>query len=71
MSLYDTFTVVQKDTFNRLTKLERELREAIDPSIATLNKQVGAILAEIDAVQDECQHRFEDGVCVVCGRQQK
>lgn len=67
----DTFTPVQKDTFCRIQDLEKELTEVIDPSLSILNSRVMEIQAEIDSLQEQCDHVFENGVCVVCGVTEK
>lgn len=42
------------------------IQQAFNPNIFTLNNTVAELLAENKALQDTCQHEYEDGYCIYC-----
>ena len=54
---------------NRVAAIEQELKELFDPTIMELNKKINALYNEWDMLQDKCEHIFENGKCVICGKE--
>ena len=52
------------------TKKDR-IEELIDPTTFVLNKEVEVLQAEIENLQQECRHEYEDGMCRYCGKQEE
>lgn len=51
----------------RRIDLNNELIEkALKPNQFTLNNTIAGLLLEIDTLQKECPHEFEDGYCIYC-----
>ena len=70
MNKFDTFTNKQKETFALVHKLEDEYVQAMDPAIFVLNAKLIAIKEKIEKAQSECNHIYENGVCIVCGKEE-
>ena len=71
MNRFDTFTKVQKDTYELMHNLNEEYMKAIDPTSFVLNQKLLTIKAEMEKVQSKCDHIFENGACIVCGKEEK
>lgn len=70
MNKFDTFTNHQKETYSLIHNLEEEYMKAFDPAFFVLNDKLQTIRAKITKAQGECNHIFEDGVCIVCHKEE-
>lgn len=70
MNRFDTFTKKQKDTYALIHELEHELMASVDPSAFVLNEETVALRKQMDEVQAQCDHIWEDGFCIVCGKEE-
>lgn len=70
MSHFDTFTKRQKDTHALVHDLEHQLMKSIDPSTFVLNPETEALRARIIEAQEQCDHIWENGVCIVCNKEE-
>ena len=52
------------------TKKDR-IEELIDPTTFVLNKEVEVLQAEIENLQQECPHEYDNGTCRYCGKQEE
>ena len=71
MDILDTFTAKQLDTYTKIHNLEEELIKNVDLGIFVLNPRVAEIQEELDEVRAHCDHIFENGKCIVCGKEDK
>lgn len=55
----------------RINELNRRLEEVIKNYQFMLNKETERIYHEIDEIQKQCAHSFEDGVCIFCGKEEE
>lgn len=57
-----------------IKKRINELNEIIKSNFSTqftLNKEVADAISEIKRIQEnECKHKYKDGFCSICGREQ-
>ena len=70
MRTFDTFTKQQQDTYELVRNLEHELMESVDPSTFVLNPQTLALRKKINEAQNKCDHIWENGACIVCGKEE-
>lgn len=42
------------------------INQALKPNQFTLNNTVASLLLEIDSLQKQCPHEYEDGYCIYC-----
>ena len=42
------------------------IEDTLKPNQFTLNNTVASLLLEIDSLQKQCPHEFEDGYCIYC-----
>lgn len=54
-----------RQEIDRLTAM---LEEIISPSKFTLNNLVVEISTQIESIQSQCQHEFQDGFCIYCDK---
>jgi hypothetical protein len=57
---------MSKKIKNRIDKLNSEAERLIAVETFTLNSKVAAIMAEINELQNKCEHHFVDGICEFC-----
>lgn len=69
--MYDTFTMKQRATYDEIEKLNAKIEEAFDPTTFVLNHTILEARAAINELQDKCDHIWQDGVCIVCGKEEK
>lgn len=62
------FTNEQKQIYNTIHELKKELKNCFNPDIFILNPRVSEIQTAIAKLQNNCSHRWNGGVCEVCGR---
>lgn len=65
MRYLESFTPAQKNTYNNIVRLEKEMDNSAFYSCCI------AIQFEIDKYRQECDHIFENGTCIVCGADQE
>lgn len=70
MRSFETFTKQQQETYTRVHDLEEQLMESVDPTTFVLNPETLALRKKIDEVQNTCDHIWEDGICIVCGKEE-
>lgn len=70
MSQYDTFTEQEKKTYQEVHDLEHAIAAAIDPSTFVLNKDVIGLQQKLFNLRQGCQHRYENGFCIICGSEE-
>lgn len=51
---------------NKVNELKEENNKIILEGLHILNEKIGANMAAIEELQNECDHCFEDGVCIYC-----
>lgn len=51
----------QKVLFNK-----ERINQIYNPGIFVLQQEVADLMAEIDELQEQCQHEFKDGKCIYC-----
>ena len=54
-------SVVGLDIKRRIDLNNKLIEKALKPNQFTLNNTIAGLLLEIDALQKECPHEFEDG----------
>ncbi len=57
--------MTQQEIFEKVTALEKQL-EGFDTDIFILNKEVLKLEQQIVALQNQCQHEYENGICKYC-----
>ena len=67
---FELFTNEQKAIHIKIHSLEEKLMQSIDPSTFVLNPKTLAIRQRIEEVQSQCPHIWENGACVVCGKEE-
>ena len=68
---FEEFTLEQKDTYTKVHDLEEELMRSIDPATFVLNPKTLAIRYQIEKLQEKCNHIYENGTCIVCGKEEE
>lgn len=63
------FTEKQKEIYTKVQNLEQALTDSVDPSTFVLNPETLRIRKEIDAVRATCYHIYENGFCIICGKE--
>ena len=59
------------EIFSLISKKKQRIEELFDPTTFVLNKEVEALQQDIAELQKECPHRFYEGVCKYCGKEEK
>lgn len=57
--------IKEKITFNNSM-----IEKLLDPSIFILQPEIEAYLVENEELRQICTHKFVDGVCVYCGKEE-
>lgn len=52
---------------NKIEALNAQLEKEMDPTTFVLNPTSVAIFREIEVLQKQCKHSFENGECQYCG----
>ena len=47
------------------------IEEALRPNQFTLNNTVASLMLEIDSLQAQCPHEFEEGYCIYCYKREE
>ena len=64
------FSNEQKEIYTKVHELEHELMQSIDPSTFVLNPVTLVVRYQIEQLQRKCNHVFEKGACIVCGKEE-
>ena len=59
-------SAVGLDIKHRIDLNNKLIEEALKPNQFTLNNTIAGLLLEIDSLQKQCPHEFEDGYCIYC-----
>ena len=54
------------DIKKRIDLNNQLIEQALKPNQFTLNNTVKGLLLEIDELQNQCPHEYEDGYCIYC-----
>lgn len=60
--------MTQKEIYEKINMNNNRIKDIMQPNIFTLNNTVSDLLKENRELQDQCQHEYEDDVCVWCQR---
>lgn len=55
----------------QIEELNRQLENEMDPTTFVLNPAAALIFKKIEALQERCQHSFENKECKYCGRREE
>ena len=58
------------EIFSLVTKKRQRIEELFDPTTFVLNKEVAALQQDIAELQKECPHKYNEGVCEYCGKEE-
>lgn len=58
------------EIFNLVSKKKAQLEDLVDPTTFVLNSKAQEIMKEIHELQEECPHKFVDGECKYCGKEE-
>lgn len=47
------------------------IEDSFDPTTFVLNKKVSEAFREIEKLQNQCNHNFDNGFCIVCNKSEK
>ena len=56
----------QLEIKRKIEENNKIIESLMTPNVFTLNNTVAELLAENKALQEECEHVFEDGYCIYC-----
>lgn len=56
----------QLEIKKRIEENNKLIESLMTPNVFTLNNTVAELLAENKALQEECEHVFENGYCIYC-----
>ena len=59
-------SVAGLDIKRRIDLNNQLIEQALKPNQFTLNNTVMGLMLEIDALQAECPHEFNEGYCIYC-----
>lgn len=65
------YTEKQQKIKNQIDKNNKALEELVVPFKFTLNNEVAKIMKENEGLRAQCEHQFENGICIWCYTQQK
>lgn len=54
----------------KINENNKRIETILRPDTFVLNEEVKALLDENRKLQQECEHRFENGVCVYCDKEE-
>ena len=58
------------EIFNLVSEYKARLEDLVDPTTFVLNPEAQKIMNEIHELQEECPHKFVDGECKYCGKEE-
>ncbi len=50
---------------------KQRIEQLFDPGIFVLQEEVAKLVEENEHLQSICNHKFENGVCIYCGKEDK
>lgn len=53
---------------NKIIFNNMKIKELLDPSIFILQPEVQVLMEDNEYLQSICEHEFENGVCIICGK---
>ena len=56
----------QLEIKRKIEENNKIIESLMTPNVFTLNNTVAELLAENKALQEECEHVFENGYCIYC-----
>lgn len=59
------------EIFSLVTKKRQRIEELFDPTTFVLNKEVEVLQQDIAELQKECPHKYDEGVCKYCGKEEE
>ena len=59
------------EIFSAVSKRKQEIESIFDPTTFVLNPRVQELEREINELQEECPHRYTNGICDFCGKEEK
>lgn len=62
----ELFTAKQKDTYALVNSLSRKIEEVAKSGMFILNPEIAQYQHDIENAQIQCEHIWEEGVCIVC-----
>jgi len=48
----------------------KEIAKLLDPSVFILQPEVQELLDENNELREQCSHKFENGFCIYCGKEE-
>ena len=61
---------MSKEIKDKIAVLAKEYDELFDPSTFVLKPRLIEIQTEIMKLQRQCEHKFENGFCIYCAREE-
>ena len=61
--------MTNQEIFTLISEKRTKIDELVDPTSFVLNKEVEKLNKEIEELQQECTHKFTNGVCEYCGKE--
>ena len=58
------------EIFSLVQNKKKRIEDLSDPTTFVLNKEIEELNKEIDELQEKCEHKFTDGVCEYCGKEE-
>ena len=62
-----SFTEFQQNTCAKVTNLRDEIEKSLDPTKFELDTHLQSLFDKLHEEQANCDHIFENGVCIICG----
>ena len=62
--------MTQLEIKEKIDKNNKVIEALFSPSVFTLNNTVAALLAENEQLQSQCKHKFVDGYCEFCYKEE-
>lgn len=59
------------EIFNLITEKKAQLEDLVDPTTFVLNPKAQEVMNEIYELQEECPHKFANGECKYCGKEEQ
>ena len=59
------------EIYTLILEKKQKIEELLDPTTFVLNKEVEALQNEIAELQEKCTHKYNDGVCEYCGKEEE
>lgn len=54
----------------KIDENNKRINSILRPDVFVLNEEVKELLDENRKLQQECKHRFENGVCIYCDKEE-